>query len=277
MSKKLSYGLKTKAVTGNPPKWLSMATAIVALLIVAKEQIIGKVPGVADTALEHISQWYDWLMNIAQVALALAVIFTGYNDDDKPDTDDVNGGYRNTLKTIILLVAMGVLCSSCSKKTLDVNREYSYTDSSWKTYVEQLLKVKGGATPATNMDSLKKMLQAYLAQQNAYNPEHPGVNTLPPNITNQIYTIPDTSGNYELQYWMSSTGELMARCVGKDQTINMLVEQNNRLIERLETTKEVKTVTRLPTWFKWFIGIVIVLIILWFLKGYITKWLPKKS
>lgn len=244
MAKKLSYGLK--AVSGNPPKWLSMAMAIVSLLAVSKDQLIGSVPGVADTTLEHLSQWYDYLMNIAQAALGLAVIFTGYKED-KPDTDDVHGGYKNTVRTLLLLIAMGLLCSSCSKKTLDINREYSKTDSSWTTQKQVPVFVPGGSTPAVNMDSLKQLLQRYMSVRN--NAELPGFNTMAPNITNKVFTIPDTSGRYELQYWIDATGKLFANCVAKDGTINALVNENNRLIRERELVKEKKKVTRMPTWF----------------------------
>lgn len=277
MSKKLRYGLSTGALKGTPPKWLSMATAIVALLIVAKHQLIGDLPSGSEEFKLIVSAWYDYIMEVLQVIFALAVIFTGYDDDNKPDTDYPGYSKNGRVGIFIIILSIGMLLTGCSKKTLDISREYSYTDSSWKDYVEQIVNVKGGYTRNVNMDSLKEVLRAYMEQQNKYNLEHPGINTLPPNITNEIYTISDTSGNYELQYWMNSTGELMARCVGKDQAISTLVEQNNRLIKKLESITEVKTVTKLPTWFKWLIGLVVVFFFIWIFKGYITKWLPKKS
>lgn len=261
MAKKLRYGLTVKAIKGTPPKWLSTATAIVGILLVAKHQLIGDLPGAADTTKELASAWYDYIMSITQVLLSVLVIFTGYDDDDKPDTDYPGFSSRNGINTILLLVGLSVLLSSCSRKTLDISHSSHTTDSTWTTSQLVQVPVKGGSTRDVNMDSLKKLLDAYMSRYRN-NPELPSAgNMVPPEIINQVYTIPDTSGRYELQYWMSATGELMARCMAKDTTIEALVEQNNRLIRKTEATATTKTIYKTPGWVKGMIAGIVMLII----------------
>ena len=278
MARKLRYGLTAKAIKGTPPKWLSIATAIAGLLLVAQDQIVGDVPALSDNARAAVTAWYEYIIEIAQVILSILTIFIGYEDaEGKADTDNIYSGYSNNgiIKVILLLITVSIIASSCSKKTLDITRTREYIDSSWTTPQQVQVPVQGGATPNTNMDSLKRLLEQYrrLAAMGNNSGNHtPGY---PQEIINKIYTIPDTSGRYELQYWMTATGELMARCMAKDTTINLLIEQNNRLIKDTSTVTTTKTVKRVPAWAWYLLGINVLIVAVWLIKKYYKGWLPK--
>lgn len=80
---RLKFGLKS--ITGTAPAWLQNATAVMGLVMVAKDYIIN-VPGASEEAKLLASGWFDYVTDIAQAAFALAVIFTAKRKS-KPATD----------------------------------------------------------------------------------------------------------------------------------------------------------------------------------------------
>lgn len=266
MAKKFVYGMNARALKATPPKWLMYSTAIVGLLTASKVMLIQNIPGVAEEIKEFAGQWFDYIMSLAQTALSVCVIFTGYQDNDKPGSD--KPGYSNDLRglrTVLILIATGVIflfLSSCSRKILDISRSVTEKDSTWKTTKVVPVPVAGGQTRPVNMDSLRRMFEQYTKAQppapaNAVVPQL----ALPTELINKLFAVPDESGRYELQYWMSATGELMAKCMAKDTIVQALVEENNRLVRRSEVKTEIKTIYKVPGWVKGFIGAFIILAI----------------
>lgn len=268
MKKKLKYGLS--AVNKDTPKWVYYSTAIIALAISAKHHVISGLPLDNDELKGMLLEWASYVLEIAQVVLAVAVIFIGY-DHEKPDTDQPSWKPGSAKAIILLLIAGMLFLSGCAKKTLEQITTSSKTDSTWVEKKQVPVPVKGGQTPTVNMDSLKRVLQEYMQLMAVRNPEGIDNNIVPPEIINKIYTIPDTSGRYELQYWINASGELMAKCQAKDTTIMALVDQVNRLVRENKNTTSTKIIYKTPGWVKGFIGGIIILIIAAILFGVIRS------
>lgn len=156
-------------------------------------------------------------------------------------------------KMLLLVLGCSFLFCACNRKTYD-HLETSKTDSSWTTKQPVNVPVKGGATPGVNMDSVKRLLDWYMINQ--------GKNGVPQMVyVDKPFAVPDTSGMYELRYWMDATGQLFAQCVGKDQVISTLVDQNNRLVK--ESSKQVieRVKEKVPKWAWWTMGVMALLLI----------------
>lgn len=74
MKTKLKFGLSQ--MRSYAPKWLINSTSIIALIISAKHYLIQGLPGVDNAVKILAMQWMDYALNLAQVLLALGVIFT---------------------------------------------------------------------------------------------------------------------------------------------------------------------------------------------------------
>lgn len=270
MRKKLKYGLS--AVDKDTPKWVYYGTAILALAISAKHHLISGLPLDNEELKGKLLEWSSYVLEIAQVVLAFAVIFVGY-DHDKPDTDQPSWrpGTGSAKAILVVLIASMFLLSGCAKKTFEQVITSSKTDSTWIEKKPVDIPVKGGQTPVANMDSLKRVLKEYMELMAVRSPGEGNINMMPPEIINKVYTIPDTSGRYELQYWMNASGELMARCQAKDTVITALVDQVNRLVRESKDTSTTKTIYKTPGWVKGFIGGIVILMIAAIVYGLIRS------
>lgn len=75
MNKKLRFGLSQ--VGEYAPKWLINTTSVMAILMTAKNYLVGGLPGVSQDVKIYIGLWFDYGLNIVQFLLAIAVIFVG--------------------------------------------------------------------------------------------------------------------------------------------------------------------------------------------------------
>ncbi len=84
MKTKLKFGLSQ--VNNHAPRWMIYATSIVALLLTAKHYLIDGLPGVTEETKVILMAWLEYVLNMAQVLLALAVIFVGQETQSNHDT-----------------------------------------------------------------------------------------------------------------------------------------------------------------------------------------------
>jgi hypothetical protein len=151
--------------------------------------------------------------------------------------------FKSTI--ILLLIALLSSCATVKKSELRVSSDSSHTsklDSSWVTLKQISVPVPGAITPSLNLDSMRR---AWLST---------GGGKIPGQLRGQVFTQKDAAGRAELRWWFDSLGNINAECAARDQTIQALVEQNNRLIRETsdravskETVKS-KTVRRMPVW-----------------------------
>ncbi|MCB0699394.1 MAG: hypothetical protein H6551_12845 [Chitinophagales bacterium] len=80
MNRKLRFGLSQ--VNTYAPKWLINTTSVVAILIAAKNYLIGGLPNVPHHIKVDIGSWFDYGLNTIQFLLAIAVIFVGGKNQD---------------------------------------------------------------------------------------------------------------------------------------------------------------------------------------------------
>lgn len=71
---KLKFGLSQ--ISSHPPQWLINTTAVLTLLIAAKHQLITGIPNLAEDAKLIATAWFDYILDIVQCLLAIAVIFS---------------------------------------------------------------------------------------------------------------------------------------------------------------------------------------------------------
>ncbi len=74
MRTKLKFGLAE--MKGYAPKWLINTTSVVAILLTAKHYLVQGLPSMTDEIKVITGLWVDYVLNVIQVVLALAVIFT---------------------------------------------------------------------------------------------------------------------------------------------------------------------------------------------------------
>lgn len=159
----------------------------------------------------------------------------------QPSKEDVN----KTASMLILLVAGSALFLSGCRSTKESSS--SRIDTTYITYKPVDMQVKGSSVSAsTNIDSLLTAFRASLPAQghdSTIIKEH--WNTTPVIIT-------DSSSKIQLKYWVDQYGKLVMECTSKDQTIQMLVAQVNKLSKENHTETIIKYK---PNWLTWtFLG-----------------------
>lgn len=87
MNTKLKFGLSQ--IGQYAPRWVINATSVIALLIVAKHHIIDGIPELSDALKASLNSWIDYVLDLMQVALAIAVIFFGEHRENKPNHDSL--------------------------------------------------------------------------------------------------------------------------------------------------------------------------------------------
>jgi|GEM_PF-6908033 len=80
---KLKFGLSQ--VNNHAPKWLINTTALITLLIVAKQGLVNELPVLSAEAKVVTMAWVDYILDALQCVLAIAVIFSG---EQKPLKND---------------------------------------------------------------------------------------------------------------------------------------------------------------------------------------------
>ncbi len=190
-----------------------------------------------------------WLLIAGAVIEFFIQLFSGDDDYNYPSGNYPSGdngrGYPSYMNRVLVFILVAVMFTSCVAKKKIIREATSETiDSSWTEKISVDVPVKGGATPAVNIDSLKKVFKALLTPANGK------AGTLPPEIANYYYSVPDTSGRLEMRFWINATGDLIATCNLRDSMYKVEVEQKNRLIKQLKTEKENKHTVkyRVPLW-----------------------------
>lgn len=70
----LKFGLSQ--INSHAPKWLINTAAVLTLLIAAKHQLISGIPSLAEETKLMANAWFDYILDIVQCLLAIAVIFS---------------------------------------------------------------------------------------------------------------------------------------------------------------------------------------------------------
>lgn len=132
---------------------------------------------------------------------------------------------QNGTKTLFLigwLIAATMLLSGC--KILRPARDSSLVDSTTTTYKKVNVDIKGAKVQqGINLDSLIKSLTPSLSKGDGVK----NAQTKP-----VVFTDPQTKA--QLTYWVDQYGKLQVSCESKDQTIQMLVAETNRLRSQKE-------------------------------------------
>lgn len=81
MKTKLKFGLTQAGQYA--PKWLINTTSVIAIVIAAKHYLIDGLPILDDGIKAIVNAWTDYILDAAQVALAIAVIFFGEHTNNQ--------------------------------------------------------------------------------------------------------------------------------------------------------------------------------------------------
>ena len=84
MKTQLKFGLSQAGQYA--PRWLVNTTSVITLLVAAKHYLVEGLPLLDEHAMQAVSAWVSYVLDLCQVLLALAVIFFGENT--KPIIDD---------------------------------------------------------------------------------------------------------------------------------------------------------------------------------------------
>lgn len=206
-----------------------------------------------------------WLLISGAVIEFIIQLLSGddndrYSDNYPSGDHDGRGRYPSYVSRVLVFVLVAIMFTSCAAKRKLIRETTTETvDSSWTEKISVDVPVKGGATPAVNIESLKEVFKALLT---------PVINgkagTLPPDIANYYYSVPDTTGRLEMRFWMNAAGQLMTACQLRDSVYQVEVDQKNRLIKQLKTDKEHKTIVRykVPLWCWIILAVFLVVIVL---------------
>ena len=85
MKTRLKFGLSQAGQYA--PRWLVNTTSVITLLVAAKHYLVEGLPLLDEQAMQAVSAWVSYVLDICQVLLALAVIFFGEHKV-KPIADD---------------------------------------------------------------------------------------------------------------------------------------------------------------------------------------------
>lgn len=179
-----------------------------------------------------------------------------------PQNVTVKNG-ANTVLIVVGLVA-GVALAGC--KSLRPTSEHRVTDSTTVTYKKQAVVVLGASVLQTiDTDSLLDVWQSKFKQF-----KHDSVQAIatgqpipkPPVLAKR--TVTDTQTKAQLTYWIDQYGKLQVSCESKDQTIQVLVAETNRLRKEFKTTPVI--VKETPQYIK---------VILWAMGGLLVLALIK--
>ena len=80
----LKFGLSQ--VEANAPRWLVHTASLVGLLTVAVHYLVDGLPIGQSEIKQQVIVWANYLLDVVQVVLAIAVIFTGEQKEGKYDT-----------------------------------------------------------------------------------------------------------------------------------------------------------------------------------------------
>lgn len=163
----------------------------------------------------------------------------------------------NSAPVLIFAICSLWLASSCG--VMKPSTQSEKTDSTWTTYKPVDVKVTGSSVgSAFNVDSFFAVLKGKINI-----PSSSTINTdslfteLSKAIKEQLAAMPpnvvtDPETKIQLKYWYDQFGKLNMECTSKDQTIQMLVAE----INKLQKEKKTETiVTYVPVWYTWaFLG-----------------------
>ena len=80
----LKFGLSQ--LSNHAPVWMVNTAAVLAVLIVAKHQLITDMPIANDIIKDRIAVWVDYVLDFAQVVLAVTIIFFGEKEEGNDNT-----------------------------------------------------------------------------------------------------------------------------------------------------------------------------------------------
>jgi hypothetical protein len=139
------------------------------------------------------------------------------------------------LLTALLIGAILVIAvTSCKPRKVVIEKESVYKE----TFRDTTIHLPGEVVYKDLSDSFLNVLKSRFK-----------------NNLKDTVRIPSLGGKAELQFYVDQFGQLQAACEAKDREIDALI----KVIEKFESYKkeEAKTITRVPVWAWWCLGIVI--------------------
>lgn len=157
---------------------------------------------------------------------------------------------KNGANTVLIVVGLVAGAALVGCKTLRPTSERQVTDSTTVTYKKQAVEVLGASVLQTiNTDSLFAVWRSKLKQfkQDSALASAAGLPIPKPPVLAKR-TVTDTQTKAQLTYWIDQYGKLQVGCESKDQTIQVLVAETNRLRQEIKTTPVIVKETPLHNW-----------------------------
>lgn len=151
-------------------------------------------------------------------------------------------------KILVVLVSVALIWFSGCKTLHPATSSVVVTDTTVIKYKPVDVTVKGAkVTQAVNVDSL---FGAWLATSKEYSRDSAKAvkagKPIPPAPVAPARTVSDPQTKAQLTYWIDQFGKLQVSCESKDQTVQILVAEINRLRHEVKTV--VKTEYKTPNW-----------------------------
>lgn len=156
---------------------------------------------------------------------------------------------KDGAKILVLLVSVALLWQTGCGVSRPAAGSVTITDSTQTNYKPVNVPVSGAIVhQSVNIDSLFKAWEGRFKQYlkdsteaaNSGKPIPPA--PTPPDKT----TVTDPQTKAQLTYWIDQLGRLQMSCESKDQTVQILVAENNRL--RTEVKTDVQIEYKTPIW-----------------------------
>lgn len=171
------------------------------------------------------------------------------------DSDTEQAVKDNAGKISVILWILSLSVFGC--KAPNIATSNTKTDSTWTSYNQAAMNVTGASVSSgVNVDSLVDALRRKLST--AANGSQPAnidsmINAAVSAFKDEMKSMKpivviDPESKVQLKYWYDQYGKLNMECSSKDQTIQILVAQVNKL----SNEKRVETIIKKePTWYTW--------------------------
>lgn len=160
----------------------------------------------------------------------------------------------------LLIATGGILAlSGCRVVKPETVTSTATSDSSWTNYKTVNVDVKGASVrdSLANAATLKQALEAFKAASAAAGSSGAQV---PQSVIDSLLNhfksafkggkdttvVTDPQSKVQLKYWYDAYGNLQMQCSSKDETIQLLVAENNRLHKEVTEAKTTEVVYKMP-------------------------------
>lgn len=174
---------------------------------------------------------------------------------DKLSLNKKTGGTGDTVNIILIMATLAIF--GCTVIKPGTNTSSDKSDSSWTNYKQVPVDVKGATVGSNiNTDSLINRIKELMAASAKSTPvgEQPNLDSIFAAFKaglkpiKDTVTVTDPNAKVVLKYWMDEAGKLQMTCTSKDETINVLVAENNKLRREIEKSQTVHVEYKMPWW-----------------------------